>query len=248
MSKTYTGDRLEEGCKELAAMLLGAKYTVVLTGAGMDTESNIPDFRGKNGLWRNYDPRIVADISTFQQNYDLFHEFYTERFAAMKQVEPHPGHYILADWEQRGLIKAIATQNISGLHAKAGSKKVFELHGNTREIFCNSCGKPATEQELLAKQPCSYCKRYALRPNIVFFGEPLPPVVWDSAIAEIKRSDLLLVIGTSLEVSPVNQLPYLAEGKQVLINNEDRSAGYSFDLVLLGSAGDILQRTAKYLA
>ncbi|HHX74927.1 MAG TPA: NAD-dependent deacylase [Firmicutes bacterium] len=248
MSIIFAGERLEDGCKELAVLLLQTKYTVVLTGAGMDTESNIPDFRGKNGLWRNYDPRLVADITTFQQNYDLFHEFYRERLSTMKHVEPHPGHYVLADLEQRGLIKAITTQNISGLHGKAGSKKVYELHGNMKEIFCDRCGLPATEQELLSRQPCKGCKQYALRPKVVLFGEPLPADVWNAAITEIKRSDLLLVIGTSLEVSPVNQLPYLTEGKLVLINNEDRSAGYAFDLVLLGRAGEILRRTVKYLS
>ncbi|MGI6659665.1 MAG: NAD-dependent deacylase [Dethiobacteraceae bacterium] len=231
--------------KQLAEFLLQSNYAMVLTGAGMDTESNIPDFRGKDGLWQNIDARVVADINTIRQNYKLFHQFYKERLTVMGDVLPHAGHYALAEMEKRGIIKGIATQNISGLHLKAGSKKVYELHGDLKKIFCNNCGKPATAQELYDMKPCSACHEYALRPNVVFFGEALPAEVWNKAVAEIKKSDLLLIIGTSLEVAPVNQLPYLTAGKTVFINTED--VGHKFNLTVLGKAKGVLTETLKYI-
>lgn len=248
MPKVFEGSGIVEGTRELAVLLLQANYAMVLTGAGMDTESNIPDFRGKNGLWKNYDPRVVADISTFQQNYKLFHRFFMDQFGKMKGVKPHPGHYALAEFERRGLIKGIATQNISGLHKRAGSKNIYELHGSTNEFFCNNCGREATEEDMTEMKPCRHCGEYAVRPDVVLFGEVLPEETWKTAVNEIKKCDLLLVIGTSLEVSPVNQLPYLAKGKKVLLNNENISAGYRFDLVILGKAGEILSQLAAIIA
>lgn len=234
-----------EEINRLAELIRQSHYAMVLTGAGMDTESNIPDFRGKNGLWENIDARVVADITTIQQNYKLFHQFYQDRLSVMGTVDPHEGHYVLAELEKRDLIKGIATQNISGLHAKAGSKRVYELHGDLKKIYCNNCGEPATAQDLYDMKPCSSCHQVALRPNVVFFGEALPSDVWDTALNEINKSDLLIVIGTSLEVAPVNQLPYLTRGKTVLINTED--TGFKFDLTILGKAKEILTATLKYI-
>lgn len=233
------------GIKQLAEFLLQSDYALVLTGAGMDTESNIPDFRGKDGLWQNIDARVVADINTIRQNYKVFHQFYKERLSAMTDVLPHAGHYALAELEKKGIIKGIATQNISGLHLKAGSKRVYELHGDLKKVFCDNCGAPATTQELYEMKPCSACSELALRPNVVFFGEALPADVWNKAVAEIKKSDLLLIIGTSLEVAPVNQLPYLTAGKTVFINAED--VGHKFDLTIIGKAKEILSETMRYI-
>lgn len=232
-----------EAIKRLAKLLLQSNYAMVLTGAGMDTESNIPDFRGKDGLWQNIDARILADITTIKQNYQLFHQFYKNRLSGMGDAEPHAGHYVLSELEKKGLIKGIATQNISGLHTKAGSKRVCELHGDLKKIFCNNCGKSATLQDIYEMQPCSSCHEYALRPNVVFFGEALPADVWEIVLAEIQKSDLLIVIGTSLEVAPVNQLPFITSGKTVLINSEE--LGYDFDITIRGKAKETLTEIFK---
>src|SRR5690606_32924826 len=124
---------------------------------------------------------------------------------------------------------AVATQNITGFHQAAGSKKVYELHGNLRNFYCHHCGTPATREEFLQKKSCRRCGRKRLRPDVVLFGESLPAEAWRHAVDEIQQSDLLLIIGTSLEVYPVNQLPRVAGGKTVYINMEaGRRALYDF--------------------
>jgi NAD-dependent deacetylase len=238
----------KKGVEELSNLMSSANYIVVLTGAGMDTESNIPDFRGKSGWWKNIDPRTVANIEAFNENYALFHEFYTMRLNLLQDVQPHRGHYILADLEERGIIKSIATQNISGLHHLAGSKNVFELHGNIKAIRCNNCDRISSLEQFLKNKRCEYCNTTALRPNVVLFGETLPPDVWNNALSEIRKADLLIVIGTSLEVYPVNQLPLVAKGKKVFINIEDRGADYSFDVTIIGKAKDILIKLCDHLS
>ncbi|QQY80816.1 NAD-dependent deacylase [Keratinibaculum paraultunense] len=238
---------MNKGVKNLAKMIKESEYTVVLTGAGMDTESNIPDFRGKDGWWENIDPIQVASIHTFESNYPLFHEFYSMRIKTLEGVEPHKGHYVLADLEKKGLIHSIATQNVSGLHQKAGSNNVYELHGNIRTIRCNHCNKEVKLEDFLAGENCSFCGKKALRPNVVLFGEALPIDVWIKAEEDIKKSQLLIIIGTSLEVYPVNFLPMYAKGKIVLINNEDINANYEFDIKLIGKAGEILKELEKYV-
>lgn len=171
MAKIYTGENIKEGIRILADFMKEAKYTVVLTGAGMDTESNIPDFRSQDGLWRKMDPRLVASIDTFEENYSLFRDFYSERIKRLKDVKPHEGHYVLADFEKRGIIKCIATQNVSDLHRMAGNEKVYELHGNIRKIRCNYCNHKAESEDFLNREKCTNCGRDALRPEVVLFGE-----------------------------------------------------------------------------
>ncbi|NLJ57566.1 MAG: NAD-dependent deacylase [Tissierellia bacterium] len=216
--------------------------TVVFTGAGMDTESNIPDFRGKDGWWRKIDPKSVATIDSFHSNYEVFREFYSTRLKLLKNVKPHKGHYILADFEKRGIIKSIATQNVSGLHSSAGNQKLYELHGNINVIKCENCNAKGTLKDFLDGKSCSVCKKEELRPAVVLFGEQLPKDAWDLAYDSIKQSELLLVIGTSLEVYPVNQLPKLSKGKVVLINNEDLGLDSDFDMKIIGKAKAVLEQ------
>ncbi|NLJ33466.1 MAG: NAD-dependent deacylase [Firmicutes bacterium] len=248
MKKIFQGKEMELGVSKLASMLKEANKTVILTGAGMDTESNIPDFRSKNGWWRQIDPRLVASTNSLYNDYSTFHEFYLLRIKLLEGIMPHRGHYVLADLEKAGLLESIITQNVAGLHTLAGNKNVYELHGNIRSIRCDKCGEGAKIEDFFAGKDCRACGQRALRPNVVLFGEALPPKVWEAALADIESCDLLLVIGTSLEVYPVNQLPLWTRGKTVLINNEDRGAGYSFDLKIIGRAGEVLGNLSKALA
>ena len=236
----YAEDNIQEAVEKLKIWMAESNYTVVLTGAGMDTESNIPDFRGRDGWWKQYDPRILASIDNFHRDYPLFQEFYSMRIKLLEGIKPHSGHYILAELENKGLIDSVATQNVSKLHFLAGSKNVYELHGNIQTVSCNNCRSRGKVEEFLEGKNCSKCGKL-LRPNVVLFGEGLPMEAWTLAEKDIRNSDLLIVLGTSLEVSPVNQLPLIAGGKTVLINNEDVGRNYDFDMRLIGSAGEILE-------
>ncbi|MCK9268666.1 MAG: NAD-dependent protein deacylase [Alkaliphilus sp.] len=226
---------------ELGGLIENANGVMVLTGAGMDTESNIPDFRSKDGLWGKLDPGTVANINNFYENYSLIHEFFSNGLKLLKDCKPHNGHYVLAELEKEGLISAVATQNISGLHALAGSNNIYELHGNIQTFHCNYCGQPASLTEFLQKNNCKHCSRMALRPDAVLFGEALPEDVWSKTLDKVQNSDILIVIGTSLEVYPVSMIPGLARGKTVYINDEIGRWVYEFDLTIEGKAKQVLE-------
>jgi NAD-dependent deacetylase len=233
--------------ERLADWLKESRYTMVLTGAGMSTESGVPDFRSKNGWWQNIDPRTVAAVAALQENYPLFHEFYSRRIKGLEQVKPHQGHYVLSDWQRRGLIQTLATQNVDGLHQHAGSLDVFELHGSIHSVRCHDCEAPAEKTDFLQGIPCRYCSG-PLRPDVVLFGEMLPEDVWNAALAAVSRAELLLVIGTSLQVYPVNQLPALTLGRVAILNAEPTEMDSLFDLAIHGQAGNLLQAIDQVLS
>lgn len=203
---------------QLVQAIKQARYMVAFSGAGMDTESKLPDFRGPDGLWKNHDPRVLASTQSLAANYDLFHEFYAHRIKSRQAVTPHAGHAILARWEDQGLLKAIITQNVSGLHAEAGSRRVIELHGSLRRIFCQACQKEASLEDFLARQACSCGGR--LRPGVTLFGEMLPQEAFRAADRELARADLILILGTSLEVFPAAQLPFSYPMRRVYVDLE----------------------------
>ena len=232
---------------ELANLIKDSSNVVVFTGAGMDTESNVPDFRGENGWWKNLDPRIIASIDTFYENYSLFHEFYSMRTKLLESRDPHKGHYILGDLEAQGFINTIATQNVSQFHFLAGSKKVYELHGNIRTFRCNDCNKSTQPVEFLENKKCGNCGKKALRPNVTLFGESLPSNDWDRALEAVIQSDILIVIGTSLEVSPANQIPNLSKGKTIYINDDIEGVNFPFDIVIKGKAKEVLEELYVYI-
>ncbi|WP_107838124.1 SIR2 family NAD-dependent protein deacylase [Metasolibacillus meyeri] len=223
--------------EQIREWLKSSKHTVVLTGAGMSTESGVADFRSKSGWWQQIDPRTVATTEALASNYELFHRFYTARINALEHIVPHEGHMILADWQQRGLVQHIATQNVDGLHTAAGAENVDELHGSIRSVRCQSCGQAAEMSRFLAKEACACGGR--LRPNVVLFGENLPQQAWNSTLSHMKAAQLVIVIGTSLEVYPVSQLPHMTNGKTVYINLEIEHS--HFDRMVKGKAGETLK-------
>lgn len=222
----------------VAEWIRDSNYTVVLTGAGMSTESGIPDFRSTSGWWRNINPQTVANIDAFHRDYELFREFYTMRLEALRDCKPHAGHEVLAKWEREGNCHFIATQNVDSLHQRAGSKEVAELHGNIHKIRCQSCEKEYTESSFIANESCPCGGK--LRPGVVLFGEFLPEDAWQRSLKAIEAADLVIVIGTSLQVSPVNQLPSLTRGKKVYINFEIEGFTNDFDCMLQGSAKETI--------
>ncbi|QQE81195.1 NAD-dependent deacylase [Alicyclobacillus sp. SO9] len=231
---------------ELSLLMKKSQSTVILTGAGMSTESDIPDFRSKDGWWRNIDPTTVATVDALKENYSLFHEFYQMRIENLESRVPSGGHYILAKWEEQGLIDCVATQNVDGFHQAAGSKEVYELHGSIRTIRCHDCQSPASIDEFVAGDRCSQCGG-KLRPNLVLFGELLPRDAWERALAAIRQADLVVVIGSSLQVSPVNTLPSLTSGKVAIINAEETEQDEMFDIVIHGKAGEVLPKLDEVL-
>lgn len=231
---------MENKINQLAKWLKESKYTVLLTGAGMSTESGIPDFRSKDGLWKKVDPMELATINSLVENYDAFHEFYKMRWEGLEGIKPHKGYDILAKWEEDGLIDSIVTQNVDDFHLTAGNKKVYRIHGSINKYRCSECNTPAHEQDFMYKLPCKKC-RGNLRPGVVLFGEGLPEEELNASIEEMEKADLVIVIGTSLTVFPVSQLPDITKGKKVYINREIPSSN-NFDLTFEGSAGEILQK------
>lgn len=231
----------EEKCPlpRLAEVIARVRDAVVLTGAGMSTESGIPDFRSSTGLWRNIDPRRVATVEAMEKDPDLFRRFYGERLRNLEHVRPHAGHYVLAEWAKQGIVRAVVTQNVDGLHHRAGSPEVYELHGSLRTVRCHRCGSPADLEDFLGGDACGLCGG-PLRPNVVLFGELLPEEEWDRAIRAIRESSLLLVIGTSLEVYPVNQLPMLSTGRKAIINGSVTEWDHRFHHVIHARIGKTL--------
>lgn len=207
-----------------AALLKLAKKGVALTGAGVSTESGIPDFRGKDGLWSRYDPYEYGTLGSFLAN----PEKVWRMLASLVQVvdaQPHKGHRGLADLEQKGFLSGIITQNIDGLHQKAGSRNVVEFHGSLNTFSCLSCGEKY-ELAHVKKNPlpphCVACNAI-LKPDIIFFDEQIPDVVRANTEQMLAGADLLIVAGTSCQVQPAASIPFAIfnkGGKIIEINKE----------------------------
>jgi NAD-dependent deacetylase len=211
------------GLAEIAArMTAPGNRTVIFTGAGMSTDSGLTDFRSKDGLWGKVDPMELATSQAMRGNYEAFHKFYSVRFEQMGGAKPNAGHIIVAGWEARGLVECVITQNIDGLHAAAGSKKIHELHGSVDGVRCMDCAAPSTQAAFIAKKPCESCGG-RLRPGVVLFGEGLPEDAMDASWSASERAGVFIVLGSSLNVSPANQFPLIAHnaGALVAICNRD---------------------------
>lgn len=237
----------------VSEMLLKSTHSVAFTGAGISAESGIPVFRGKDGLWEKYNPKAL-DLEYFYAKpkasweviKDVFYKF-------LINIKPNAAHYSLAEWERMNVLHAIITQNIDNLHQKAGNKNVFEFHGSAARLICTSCLKQYTALEIsLEVLPplCVKCKGL-LKPDFIFFGEPITEEAYQSSMKALQNCQLMLIIGTSGEVSPANSLPYLAKENGALIVeiNKDKSL-YSnslSDIIINGNATEILQNISMHL-
>ncbi len=201
----------------IAKQLQEAKKIVFVTGAGISQESGIPTFRGKDGLWRNNDPMKLATIDAFYDDPKLVWEWYSERRENIFAAEPNLGHKAIAELEKYSNV-IVLTQNIDGLHQRAGSSKVLELHGSIIKIKCTVCDyKDEVLTEFSDMPPLCTCGNI-LRPDVVWFGEGLPQDVWQEAIVHANSCDVMVIAGTSLVVSPANTLPmYAKQNKATLI-------------------------------
>ena len=219
-----------------------SKKIVFVTGAGISQESGIPTFRGKDGLWKNYDVMQLATIEAFYDHPKLVWEWYNERRKNIFSAEPNLGHKIVAELE-KFVDVTVLTQNIDGLHQRAGSTRVLELHGSIVEIKCTECNfKSEILTEFIEMPPLCQCGNI-LRPNVVWFGESLPQDVWQKAIIHASTCDIMIVIGTSLVVSPANTLPIHAKQNNatiVEINLEKTVMSSYMDLSIRGTGSSTL--------
>lgn len=235
---------MDELIEKLSLLLKESRYAVVLTGAGMSTESGIPDFRSKDGWWNKVDPLTVATIDALENNYEVFREFYKHRISALEPCQPNKGHEILNEWGNNSTIKSVITQNIDGFHSKTVNNQVYELHGSINNIKCHNCGAKSDKENFMNNKSCSSCGG-RLRPGVVLFGETLPTTAWNNAQKEIIKSDLVIVIGTSLNVSPFNGLPFLTKGKKAIINMDKTELDEMFDLVINDKIVKVLNMVAE---
>jgi NAD-dependent deacetylase len=239
--------------ERLAELVRARQPCVVLTGAGISTESGIPDFRSPTGIWAQVDPMEVASIEAFLSDPVKVWDFYAMRIDVLTEAQPNDGHRALAELEERGLVRAVITQNIDGLHERAGSREVVEVHGSIRTASCLDCGNvvPLDEvRRLLPVPACTRCGRI-LKPDVVMFGELLDPAVIARAFALAVGARLLLVVGSSLEVYPVAGLPeetITAGGSLAIVNRDETPYDARASVRIAAGAGETLRALAERLA
>lgn len=238
-----------QGVDELGRLLRERQPCVALTGAGVSTESGIPDFRSPSGIWATVDPSEYASLSAFRSDPERVWSLYRLRMEMLAAAEPNRAHRALAELEARGLVQAVITQNIDCLHERAGSHDVVEVHGSIRSSSCPRCRASHTLADVLAllresdQAPrCVAC--YAvLKPDVVFFEEMLPVAAIDRAYELARGAGLLLVVGTSLEVHPVAALPDETRsggGAVAIVNRGPTAYDRRADILIDAAAGDVL--------
>lgn len=232
--------------ENLVSKLKEAKSVVVLTGAGISAESGVPTFRGDDGLWKKFRPEELANFDAFIRNTKLVWEWYKYRKQLISNVQPNPGHYAIAEMEKIFPNFTLITQNVDNLHRRAGSKNVYELHGNIQRNYCIDCGCEYSDELIFVEDVprCEKCQGI-IRPGVVWFGELLPEDQWIGAERAARSSEIFFSVGTSGIVYPAASLPQIAkENKAFLIeiNTELTPITLITDEYLKGKSGEILPK------
>ncbi|RPI91640.1 MAG: NAD-dependent deacylase [Chloroflexi bacterium] len=241
--------------EDAAVLIHKAERAVVLTGAGISTPSGIPDFRSEgSGLWSHDEPMEVASLSTFRTAPERFFNWFQPLAGQIFSAEPNAAHLALAEFERAGHVRMIITQNIDGLHQKAGSQNVVELHGTLRMVSCTNCFRRFEAGPYLqpyietGKIPqCSNCNGI-LKPDVILFGEQLPQSAWYEAQRAVRQCDLMVVAGSSLEVLPVARLPMQALDRGahlIIINNTPTYLNVRADVIIMDDVATTLPKIAK---
>jgi len=219
---------MEEMIKEVARVLFESKYAIALTGAGVSTESGIPDFRGPSGIW-------TKDPEAEKRAYEVYEKFLRDPrghweevvsgssiLRDLEKVQPNPSHYAMTEMEKIGILKCIITQNVDNLHQKAGSKNVIDFHGNASKLRCLNCGERYPKEEfdlvkIVSEGKIPLCKKcnYPLKSDVVYFKEPIPEDIYMRSLSEVEKCDVMLVAGTSAVVYPAAELPRIAKRKPI---------------------------------
>ena len=237
-----------------ADLIKKSQRTVTMTGAGISTPSGIPDFRSPNvGLWTRFEPMEVASLTAFRHNPEQFYQWLHPLAVQMYAAQPNPAHQALAKLQNAGYISVIITQNIDGLHTKAGSQDVLEVHGSLDTMTCTNCYHqyPAEKyiEEYINHCAIPFCQECGsiLKPDVILYDEQLPVKTWVKAEAACKQCDLIMVVGTSLEVMPSAGLPIhaLENGAHlIIINNTETFLDVRAELMIHQNVADILPRIA----
>lgn len=235
-------------------LLTLSQHAVALTGAGISTRSGIPDFRSRDsGLWEKYDPMQVAFISAFKRKPQDFYDWLRPLLDTILAAKPNPAHIALAQLEEFGPLQAVITQNIDRLHEKAGSKIVHEVHGSMREATCLRCydiyNADIVLNELKVDSNVPHCPACGgvLKPNVILFGELLPVSILNQSRRQARMCDLMIVVGSSLEVAPAGDLPLLAKqagAKLIIITLSETHLDHLADVVIHADVVDVLPQLA----
>jgi NAD-dependent deacetylase len=230
---------------ELFDRLKEARNILFFTGAGISAESGVPTFRGKDGLWKNHKPEELANLQAFLSHPDEVWEWYQYRRGIIRKAAPNPAHLAIAEMQEYFQSVIVVTQNVDNLHIRAGSKEVYELHGNLERNYCIRCGKTYSAEEFDDLNEVPHCRECGglIRPDVVWFGEALPQDVYKSALQSARESDVCFVVGTSAVVYPAAYVPYEAKRSGaflVEINLNPTELTPTADLFLPGKAGEVL--------
>ena len=239
--------------EKAAHVIKQSRYTIAFTGAGISVESGIPPFRGKNGVWNKYDPKVL-DIDYYLSDpavcwisiREIFYDFFANS-------RPNNAHLVLAGMEERGLLKSVITQNIDHLHQEAGSRVVREFHGNSKQLVCLKCGRkyPTGDFDMNVIPPLCPYDQSILKPDFVFFGEGIPENAYSCSFDDSNKAEVCLVVGSTGEVYPAAYVPIMAKqhGATIIEINPERSSftGDITDIYLNGRAGEVLMKLEEFL-
>jgi len=240
-----------------AELVAAARHGVAFTGAGVSAESGIRTFRGEGGLWRRYDPYKVASIEGFRRDPAVYWRVATEGWKRYQEARPNPGHVALAALEEAGHLAGVVTQNTDGLHRDAGTRRLIELHGNGRTVRCLDCGATESRADVQARLErelpprCPVCGGMHMKPEVVFFGEALPSGAMMEAFRMARECDLMLVVGSSLQVYPAADVPEVAADRGVplvIVNDEPTPMDVAAKVVVRGRSGEALPEIARLAA
>lgn len=240
-----------------AALVAVARRGVAFTGAGVSAESGIRTFRGQDGLWRQYDPYRVASIEGFRRDPAVYWGVAREGWRMYGQARPNPGHVALAALEEAGHLVGVVTQNTDGLHRDGGTRKLIELHGNGRMVRCLDCGTTEPRADVQARLDhelpprCRVCGGMHIKPDVVFFGEALPSAAMMEAFRMARECDLMLVVGSSLQVYPAADVPEVAADRNaplVIVNDEPTPLDVAATVVVRGRSGEALPEIVRLIA
>jgi NAD-dependent deacetylase len=242
---------MHEAIRDAAELIFRSKLTLALTGAGISVESGIPDFRSAGGLWSKYDPSEYATITAFRQNPERVWNMLRDMDALVSNARPNPAHTGMGEMEKLGFLHCIITQNVDNLHQAGGASNVIEYHGNSSTLSCLSCGRTyRAEAKRGEGTPRCDCKSI-LKPDVVFFGEAIPPAALSRSFQLASSAEVLMVVGTSAVVSPANTIPAIAKehgAKIIEINTESTHLTHTVTDIFIGqSAGEAIPQILSEL-